>query len=75
MATAPDPAAGQGAERGALYRSPDGGLTWAGVPLPDGSTPTALSLSPRFAQDGLLLVGTAGGAILRLPVTALMGEP
>jgi len=51
-------------ERVMLYRSGDGGLTWQEVPLPEGVSPTALAISPNFAQDGLLFVGTADGRVL-----------
>jgi photosystem II stability/assembly factor-like uncharacterized protein len=52
--------------RGRLYRSGDGGLTWQQVELPEDVSPTALAISPNFAQDGLLLVGTADGRVLTL---------
>jgi photosystem II stability/assembly factor-like uncharacterized protein len=48
---------------GRLYRSSDGGLTWAQVQLPGGLSPTAMALSPTFAQDRLIYVGTAGGGV------------
>ena len=50
-------------ERGMLYRSGDGGLTWQEVGLPEGVSPTALAMSPNFAEDGLLLVGTGDGQV------------
>jgi photosystem II stability/assembly factor-like uncharacterized protein len=44
---------------GGLLRSPDGGRTWANIPL--GEPPpavTALALSPKYAQDGYLIAAT-----------------
>jgi photosystem II stability/assembly factor-like uncharacterized protein len=61
-------------ERGTLYRSGDGGLTWQTVQLPAGISPTALALSPNFAQDGLLFVGTADGRVLTFEESALRGQ-
>jgi photosystem II stability/assembly factor-like uncharacterized protein len=50
-------------ERGTLYRSGDGGLTWQEVGLPEGVSPTVLTMSPNFAEDGLLFLGTADGQV------------
>jgi len=50
-------------ERGTLYRSGDGGLTWQEVGLPEGVSPTALAMSPNFAEDGLLFVGNGDGQV------------
>ncbi|MFC1975809.1 two-component regulator propeller domain-containing protein [Chloroflexota bacterium] len=47
-----------------VYRSGDGGQNWAEFELPDGIVPTALAISPSFAQDGLLFVGTADGQMI-----------
>jgi photosystem II stability/assembly factor-like uncharacterized protein len=47
-----------------VYRSNDGGRTWAEFELPGGIVPTALAISPDFAQDGLLFVGTADGQVI-----------
>jgi photosystem II stability/assembly factor-like uncharacterized protein len=52
--------------KGTLYRSPDGGITWEGLQLPEGVAPTALAISPNFGQDGLLFVGTVDGRVLTL---------
>jgi len=52
--------------RGTLYRSGDGGLTWQEVELPEDVSPTALAISPNFAQDRLLCVGMADGRVLTL---------
>jgi len=58
--------------RGRLYRSGDGGLTWGEVELPEDVSPTALAISPNFAQDGLLFVGTADGRVLTFEDWTLM---
>jgi photosystem II stability/assembly factor-like uncharacterized protein len=60
-----------GSIRGTLYRSGDGGLTWQAVDLPAGASPTALAISPDFARDGLLFVGTADGRVLTLKASDL----
>jgi len=60
--------------RGTLYRSGDGGLTWQELELPEDVSPTALALSPNFARDGLLFVGTADGRVLTLEDSALTGQ-
>jgi photosystem II stability/assembly factor-like uncharacterized protein len=60
--------------QGTLYRSGDGGLTWRAVQLPEGGTPTALAISPNFAQDGLLFVGTADGRVLAVEDSTLRGQ-
>jgi photosystem II stability/assembly factor-like uncharacterized protein len=49
---------------GTLYGSTDGGSTWQELQLPAGITPTALAISPTFAQDRLLFLGTAEGQVL-----------
>lgn len=49
-----------------LYRSEDGGRTWQAIALPPGISPSALAVSPDFAQDGLLFVGTADGQVIAL---------
>jgi photosystem II stability/assembly factor-like uncharacterized protein len=51
-------------KHGLLYRSGDGGITWSAARLPPGVVPTALILSPRFAEDRLVFVGTADGRVL-----------
>ncbi|UCC88054.1 MAG: hypothetical protein JSV81_01805, partial [Anaerolineales bacterium] len=66
VAVTSDPSTDPPSSRGRLYRSGDGGLTWAQVELPEDVSPTALAISPNFAQDGLLLVGTADGRVLIL---------
>jgi photosystem II stability/assembly factor-like uncharacterized protein len=60
--------------QGTLYRSGDGGLTWRAVQLPEGGTPTALAISPNFAQDGLLFVGTVDGRVLAVEDSTLRGQ-
>ena len=61
----PDPAS---SVDGMLYRSGDGGMTWARVSLPDDVQPTALAVPPDFAEEGLLFLGTGDGQVLVLPV-------
>jgi hypothetical protein len=61
-------------ERVMLYRSRDGGLTWQEVELPEDVSPTALAISPNFAQDGLLFVGTADGRVLTFEDWTLTGQ-
>lgn len=56
-------------ESNRLYRSNDGGQTWQIFDLPAGVIPTALAISPRFAQDRTLFIGTAEGRVLILVVT------
>lgn len=51
---------------GRLFRSLDGGFTWQELGLGDGVVPTALAISPTFATDGLIFVGTADGRVLAL---------
>jgi len=55
--------AGQG---GRLYRSGDGGQTWRAIDLASGAQPRALALSPSFARDSMLFVGTADAQVLVL---------
>jgi photosystem II stability/assembly factor-like uncharacterized protein len=52
-----------------VYRSGDGGLTWQVFERAEGINPTALAISPDFAQDRSLFVGTAGGQVLTLKVS------
>jgi photosystem II stability/assembly factor-like uncharacterized protein len=59
---------------GRLYRSSDGGLTWAQIELPGGLSPTAMALSPTFAQDRLLYLGTASGGVHSLDTSTLVGQ-
>ncbi|MFQ5855935.1 MAG: hypothetical protein ACE5LU_09860 [Anaerolineae bacterium] len=58
-------------QRGTLYRSGDGGITWRQVQLPGDMSPTALAISPNFIQDRLLFAGTADGQVLSLEDPAL----
>jgi photosystem II stability/assembly factor-like uncharacterized protein len=53
-------------DQATLYRSRDGGLTWRTVHLEESIVPTALAISPRFREDGLLFVGTNDGRVLTL---------
>jgi photosystem II stability/assembly factor-like uncharacterized protein len=49
-----------------VYRSGDGGQTWAEFALPSGMAPTALAISPDYARDGLLFVGTQDGRVVEV---------
>ena len=71
LATGPFWEATPDAMQSALFRSLDGGLSWQKVTAGDGVVPTALTISPTFAQDGLIFVGTAGGQVLTLNGLAL----
>ena len=71
LATGPFWEATPDAMQSALFRSLDGGLSWQKVTTGDGVVPTALAISPTFAQDGLIFVGTAGGQVLTLNGLAL----
>jgi photosystem II stability/assembly factor-like uncharacterized protein len=62
-------------EGGSLYRSVDGGQTWEGIQLPAEILPTALTISPDFAEDHLLYVGTTDGQVVALDAAALAGPP
>ncbi len=55
-------------ESNRLYRSNDGGQTWQPFELPAGVIPTAVTISPNFAQDRTLFIGTANGQVLMLEV-------
>jgi photosystem II stability/assembly factor-like uncharacterized protein len=57
-----------------LYRSEDGGRAWQAIALPTGITPSALAISPDFAQDRLLFVGTADGQVIALNAMTLVEE-
>ena len=48
---------------GMLFRSADGGQTWAEVNPGAGIVPAALALSPGFAEDGLIFLGAADGLV------------
>jgi len=49
---------------GALYQSSDGGQTWQNLSPPSGTVPTTLEISPAFASDGQLFLGTADGRVI-----------
>jgi photosystem II stability/assembly factor-like uncharacterized protein len=51
-----------------LYISTNGGSTWQKLELPAEISPTALAISPTFAQDRLLFLGTADGQVLNWAV-------
>lgn len=51
-------------KRGRLYRSGDGGITWKEARLPSAVIPSAVTVSPDFAADRLVFVGTADGRVL-----------
>jgi photosystem II stability/assembly factor-like uncharacterized protein len=52
-----------------LYQSADGGLTWQEVETPSPANPLTLAVSPNFAQDQTLFVGTEQGEVLTLNVS------
>jgi photosystem II stability/assembly factor-like uncharacterized protein len=54
---------GQG---GRLYTSADGGQTWKAIDLENDVQPRALAISPSFAQDSTLFVGTADARVIIL---------
>jgi photosystem II stability/assembly factor-like uncharacterized protein len=61
---------------GRLYRSEDGGQSWQAVELEPGISPTALALSPDFARDGTLFLGTGEGQVIALEAATLAaGQP
>jgi hypothetical protein len=60
---------------GRLYRSTDGGQTWAEAALPTGLSPTALALSPHYAHDQRLYLGTADGRVVAVDAANLAGQP
>jgi photosystem II stability/assembly factor-like uncharacterized protein len=61
---------------GRLYRSEEGGQSWQAVELEPGVSPTALALSPNFAEDGLLFLGTGDGRVIALEAATLAaGQP
>ncbi|MFN8453363.1 MAG: hypothetical protein U0401_01615 [Anaerolineae bacterium] len=51
-------------ETNRLYRSNNGGQTWQPFDLPAGVIPNAVAISPRFAQDRTLFIGTAAGQVV-----------
>ncbi len=51
---------------GRMFRSGDGGQTWIEMSTISGGAPSALAISPSYAQDGTLFVGTAEGEILHI---------
>lgn len=52
-----------------IYQSKDGGQTWQTLQFTKGVKPSALAISPNFAQDRTLFIGTANGQVLILEVT------
>lgn len=56
-------------ETNRLYRSNNGGQTWQPFDLPAGVIPNAVAISPRFAQDRILFIGTVEGHVLTVAVT------
>jgi photosystem II stability/assembly factor-like uncharacterized protein len=51
---------------GEIFRSNDGGQNWSAVDPGAGVIPTALAISPSFAEDGLLFLGAADGRVLNV---------
>jgi len=75
LVTDSDPNADSYIDQGTLYRSEDGGLNWEVVELPTSLVPTALAISPAYAQDGLLWLGTADGRVFSLEAASLQASP
>lgn len=50
---------------GHLYRSADGGQSWSEMNAGKDVVPTSLAISPAYAQDRMLFVGTASGQVLQ----------
>lgn len=59
--------------RNILYYSEDA-VNWRTVEPPDDISPTAIAISPAFARDGLLFVGTSDGRVIALDAATLIGE-
>jgi hypothetical protein len=57
--------------RNILYYSEDA-VNWRTVELPDDISPTAIAISPAFAQDRLLFVGTNDGRVIALDAATLV---
>jgi hypothetical protein len=51
-----------------IYQSKDGGQTWQTLQLAGDVKPTAMAISPNFARDRTLFIGTAEGQALALEV-------
>jgi len=66
LTTVPDNPGAPLSLKGTLYRSRDGGQNWEVVALPEGVQPTALAISPDFARDGLLFIGTGDGRVVQI---------
>lgn len=49
---------------GALYRSGDGGLSWKEMAVPGAATVTAVAVSPTYAKDRQVVVGTWDGKVV-----------
>ena len=56
---------------GTLYHSEDG-VNWQKVELPPGIIPTAIAISPAYAEDGLLFLGTEDGRVVTLDAATLL---
>jgi hypothetical protein len=61
--------------QGTLFRSEDGGVSWEALEPPAGLVTTALALSPTYAQDGLLWLGTADGRVVSAQAADLREAP
>jgi photosystem II stability/assembly factor-like uncharacterized protein len=75
LVTSTDPNTEPPTDQGTLYRSADGGLSWEALALPAGLVPTALAVSPTYAQDSLIWLGAADGRVIPLEVAPLEGSP
>ncbi|MBN1976542.1 MAG: PQQ-binding-like beta-propeller repeat protein, partial [Anaerolineae bacterium] len=54
-----------------FYHSEDG-VNWQEVELPPDIVPTAIAISPAYAEDGLLFLGTEDGRVVALDAAALV---
>jgi len=75
LVTDSDPDADFYKDQGALYRSQDGGLSWEKLALPTDLVPTALAISPTYAQDGLIWLGTVEGQVIPVEAAYLQASP
>lgn len=60
---------------GGVYASDDGGRSWHAGPLVSSSYTRGLAFSPNFREDGRVLYGTYGAALLGVTAGGLVVEP
>ena len=60
---------------GALHTTRDGGVTWSHHSLGDVGPVSSIAPSPSFATDGLALIGTDHGGVLRWNATTSRATP